>query len=272
MTLALLRWLLLFSATAYVAICAYMYLQQRSLQYFPSRAGLSPGDAGLEGVAAETLATPDGEKIVAWYAPAGPARPTILFFHGNGGEVSGRAERLAYYQSQGYGALLVSYRGYGGSSGQISEQGFITDALTAYDWLLARGIPAENIGLVGESLGTGVAVQLAAQRKVAALALEAPYTSAADVAAEIYWWLPVNLLMKDTFHSRDFIGKVQVPLLIQHGDADGIIPVTHGKRLFGMASEPKQLVIIPGAGHDVISSPDVWAREIAFFDTHIKAQ
>ncbi len=272
MTLALLRWLLLFAATAYVAICAYMYLQQRSLQYFPSRAGLSPADVGLAGVSVETLSTLDGEKIIAWYVPAQAGKPTILFFHGNGGEVSGRAERLAYYQSQGYGALFVSYRGYGGSSGQISEQGFVTDALTAHDWLLAKGIAAESIAVVGESLGTGVAVQLAAQRKVAALALEAPYTSAADVAAEIYWWLPVNLLMKDTFHSRDFIGKVQVPLLIQHGDSDRVIPVAHGKRLFEMASEPKELVIIPGSGHDVIGSPEVWAREIAFFEKHVSAQ
>lgn len=265
-----LRFALLLAATVYVAIAIYMYLQQRSLQYFPSNSGLSPADAGLSGVSEETIATPDGERIVAWYAKAAEGMPTVLFFHGNGGEISGRPERLDYYLSQGFGALFVSYRGYGKSSGSISEKGFITDALAAYDWLLAHGVGPQQIAMVGESLGTGVAVQLAAQRNVGALALEAPFTSAADVASSIYWWLPVGLLMKDTFHSRDHIAHVRVPMLIQHGDADQTIPVDHGRRVFGMANEPKELVILPGEGHGVIGSPDVWAREIDFFRRVLK--
>ena len=164
---------------------------------------------------------------------------------------------MAFYQSKGFGALFVSYRGYGSSTGAITERGLIIDALTAYDFLISRGIGPEMIMVVGESLGTGVAVQLAAQKKVAALALEAPYTAAVDVAAGIYWWLPVRLLMKDQFLSRDYISRVTAPLLIQHGDRDGIIPVAQGQRLFALANEPKQLVIIPGESHDIIGSPEV---------------
>lgn len=270
--MAALRFLLAAAAAAYVLIALYMYVQQRSLQYFPDHAATPPQALGLSGVAEERVKTPDGETIVLWHAEPKPGQPTILFFHGNSGEISSRAERMAYYQAQGFGALFVSYRGYGASTGTISERGFTTDALTAYDVLIARGVRPEEIAVVGESLGTGVAVQLAALRPVAALALEAPFTAAVDVAAEIYWWLPVGLLMKDQFRSRDVIGKVKAPLLIQHGDADRTIPVAQGRRLFAMANEPKELVIIPGGDHGVIHTPEVWAREAAFFRARIKLQ
>ncbi|MFN4141430.1 alpha/beta hydrolase [Aestuariivirga sp.] len=266
------RLLLALAAFAYLGIMAYMYLQQRSLQYFPGRAGTPPEAAGLPGVSEERVKTPDGETIVLWHAEAKPGMPTILFFHGNGGEISDRAERMAFYRSQGFGALFVSYRGYGASSGTISEQGFITDGLSAYAFLRDRGVPPEKIAVVGESLGTGVAVQLAAQRPVGAVALEAPFAAAVEIAAGIYWWLPVRLLMKDQFRSRDHIAGVTAPLLVQHGDNDGVVPVEQGRRLFELATAAKELVIHPGAGHDVIDSPEVWARELAFFRDRLKVQ
>ena len=128
----MLRLLLLFAVLAYVAIAGFMYVKQRSFQYFPARTGTSPQALGLTGVTEERVKTPDGETIVLWYSPAQPGKPTVLFFHGNGGEISGRHERFAYLQSQGLGVMFVSYRGYGASTGTISEQGIITDALTAY--------------------------------------------------------------------------------------------------------------------------------------------
>jgi uncharacterized protein len=267
--MTILRTVILVAIAVYVLIALFMFLQQRNLQYHPSKKGHTPEALGLDNVRAETIETPDGEKLAAWHLPAENGSPTILFFHGNAGEIGDRADRLVYYRERGFGALFVSYRGFGSSTGSISEEGFITDALAAHDWLTGRNIQPEQILLVGESLGTGVAVQLAAQRKVAALALEAPYTSVADVAASIYWWLPVRLLLKDTFPSRDHIGQVKVPLLIQHGDQDGIIPVDHGHRLFEMANEPKELHIIPGAGHDVIQQPEVWEKALAFFRRHV---
>lgn len=260
-----LRAMLLLAALAYGGICLYMYLQQRNMQYFPSNKGTSPDDAGLPGVREERISTPDGEHIMTWHGRAADGRPTILFLHGNGGEIGDRADRMRFYLSQGFNALFVSYRGYGKSSGSISEQGLVTDAVTAHHWLVAQGVDPQQILLVGESLGTGVAVQLAAQRPVAAVALEAPFASAADIAASLYWWLPVSLLMKDKFHSRDHIGRVTAPLLVQHGDADSIIPVAQGRALFDLANEPKQLVILPGAGHGVIMEQPVWEREVAFF-------
>jgi len=270
--MVLLRSVLLFAVLAYLAIAGFMYVQQRSFQYFPARAGTPPQALGLTGVTEERVKTPDGETIVLWYSPAQPGKPTVLFLHGNGGEISGRHERFAYLQSQGLGVMFVSYRGYGASTGTISEQGLITDALTAYDVLRSKGVPPEQIMLLGESLGTGVAIQLAAQRPVAAVALEAPYTATVDIAQDIYWWLPVRLLMKDQFRSRDFIAKVKVPLLIQHGDADQVVPFAQGRALYAMANEPKQMVVIPGGTHDIILDHDVWAREVAFFLANTKPQ
>lgn len=267
--MAALRLVPVIAAAAYLAVLVFMYLQQRSLQYLPSRDGTPPAAAGLSGVAEERLTTPDGETIVLWYAPAREGMPTILFFHGNGGELADRAGRMAFYQSQGFGVLFVSYRGYGASTGSASEQGLIADALAAHDFLRARGVEPRNIALVGESLGTGVAVQLAAQRPVGAIALEAPFTAAVDVAAEIYWWLPVRLLMKDQFLSRRLIADLDMPLLIQHGDADRLIPADQARHLFELANEPKELVILPGAGHDMIADEAVWAREAAFFRKHM---
>lgn len=268
--IALLRAVLLVVIAAYLAVMLYMYLQQRSLQYFPAHDALSPQAAGLSGVTEERVKTPDGETIVLWYAQAKPGLPTVLFFHGNAGEISGRSERMAYYQSQGFGALFVSYRGYGGSTGAISEQGLMTDAFTSHDFLVERGVAPELIAVVGESLGTGVAVQLAAQRPVGALALEAPFSAAVDVAADLYPWLPVRWLMKDQFISRDFIASVNVPVLIQHGDADTVIPVAQGRLLFDMANDPKEFVLVPGQGHEAIGTPEVWSREIAFFRERMK--
>ncbi|WP_146256053.1 alpha/beta hydrolase [Aestuariivirga litoralis] len=263
--LALLRLVLTIAVLAYVAIAVFMYLQQRSFQYHPAHKGTPPQALGLANVTEERVTTPDGETIVLWYSPARPGQPTVLFFHGNGGEVADRTERFAFLQAQGLGVMFVSYRGYGASTGKISEQGLLTDALTAYDVLRAKGVPPDRIMLLGESLGTGVAVQLAAQRPVAAVALEAPYTATVDIAADIYWWLPVRLLMKDQFRTRDHIARVKAPLLIQHGDADTIVPVAQGRALFAMANEPKRLVIVPGEGHDAVFDRGVWEREVAFF-------
>lgn len=267
-----LRITLLLIVGVYLAINLLMYLQQRNLQYSPTRKGLNPHSVGLFGVTQESLVTHDGEDLVAWHAAAQPGKPTILFFHGNAGEIGDRSARMAFYQSHGYGAFFLSYRGFGGSTGSISEPGLITDALTAYDWLAGKGLDAGQIVTVGESLGTGVAVQLAAQRRVSAVALEAPYTATVDIAASIYWWLPVRLLMKDQFRSRDHIADIQAPVLMIHGDADRLIPVDHGHALFGLARETKQMIVLPGAGHDVIHEPSVWAREIAFFEKILGSQ
>lgn len=253
----------------YLAAALFMYASQRSYQYFPSRQGQSAATLGLKGVSDLKLVTEDGETLQVWYAASRPERPVILYLHGNGGEISGRSERFAAYQAGDFGVLFVSYRGYGASTGKPSEQGLVKDARAAYDWLIAQGVNSAAIMLVGESLGSGVAVQLAAERRVGAVALEAPYYSAADIAASAYWWLPVHWLMKDRFDSFAYIGKVHAPLLVIHGDEDHVIPIAEGRKLFAKANEPKQMVVVPGGTHGTIFSPDTWALEMRFFDQRL---
>jgi fermentation-respiration switch protein FrsA (DUF1100 family) len=263
---AALRTILILLVGAYALITAYMYATQRSHQYFPGRQGLSASAVGLVGVEDLKLTSKDGETLQAWYSEAKQGKATILYLQGNGGEISDRPQRFATYQAAGYGVFFLSYRGYGASTGSPSEQGLVNDARAAYDWLVARGLKPEDILLVGESLGSGVAVQLAAERPIKALALEAPFSSAANVAASAYWWLPVRLLMKDKFDSFAFIGKVKAPLLITHGDLDGVVPLSEGQSLFALANEPKEMVVVPGGTHGSIFELETWAREINFFD------
>ncbi len=246
-----------------------LFACQRQLQYQPGHANPTPESLGLHGVQVETLETPDHEHLVLWYAAAVPGQPTILFFQGNAGDLTQRSARLAFYQSKGLGTAFLTYRGFGGSSGTITERGLIADARTAYDWLVLRTPPAK-IALVGESLGTGVAVQLAALVPVAAVALDAPYASTLSVAQGRFPFLPVALLMKDQFLSINHIAAINAPLLIQHGTADIVIPYTSGQTLFAAALAPKTFIPLPNRGHEIIFAPDVWQREVDFFARTIK--
>lgn len=252
-------------AALYLFTVVAMYAMQRHLQYFPATRNLPPSARGLAEITVETLVTPDQETLVAWYAaPASSDLPTLLFLHGNAGEIGDRADRLAAYQAAGFGALFLSWRGYGGSTGSPSETGLITDAMAAYDWLVVAGTPPDQIVVVGESLGTGVAVQLAAQSPVGAVVLGAPYSAAVDIAARQYPWLPVRWLMKDQFRSIDHIGSVSAPILVLHGTEDRVIPVASGMRLRDASTAPTTFKALNGKGHEALFEPATWAEEIAF--------
>lgn len=256
----------LFCGLLYLSAAGGMFLLQRSLQYFPTHRDPAPVTIGLTGVTRVTLATPDGETLVLWYAPPTRDRPVILFLHGNGGEIADRAPRLAFYQSRGYGVTFLSWRGYGGSTGNPSETGLLIDAKTAYDHLRGLGLPPDHIVLVGESLGTGPAVRIAARNPVGALILEAPYSAAIDIARAQYPWLPVGLLMLDQYRSRDHIAQVRAPILILHGEGDRVIPYPSGKYLFTLAQEPKTFLSLGPAGHEALGDPATWEQEADFID------
>lgn len=264
--MAFLKLTLVTFGVLYVTLLSGLYVFQRDLQYFPTRRDPAPEAMGLTGVERITLATPDGESLVLWFSRAVEGRPTILFLHGNGGEMADRADRFAFYQARGYGVAFLSWRGYGGSTGSPSETGLLTDAKAAYDHLRGQGVAAESIVLVGESLGTGPAVELAAANPVGALVLEAPYSAAVDIARAAYPWLPVGLLMKDQFRSRDHIAAVRAPLLVLHGEEDRVIPPGFGRRLFDAARYPKTFLSLGPVGHEALFSPATWEAEAAFID------
>ncbi|MCU0828754.1 MAG: alpha/beta hydrolase [Tabrizicola sp.] len=249
---------LLAAGSLYAAAVSAMFFLQRDLQYFPTKRDPSPESLGLSGVERVELATADGETVVLWFVPPDEGQPVVLYLHGNAGETADRADRLALYQARGFGAAFLSWRGYGGSTGRPTEAGLMADAEAALAFLEGRGYALGQIALVGESLGTGVAVQLAARHPVGALVLEAPYTAAVDVAARAYPWVPVRLLMKDQFRSRAHIGQVRSPLLVLHGERDRVIPFAMGRALFDQAGEPKTFLSLGPVGHEALFDPATW--------------
>ena len=246
--MATLKSLIILAILAYAGVLALMYVFQRSLMYFPDRARTPPAAAGLPQAEEVTLTSADGERLIAWYVPPQGDKPLVIYFHGNGGALNLRADRFRWLTTDGFGLLGLSYRGYGGSSGTPSENGFLLDASAAYDFAAAR-YPAGRIVLWGESLGTGVAVALAAERPIGGLILDAPFSSAADIGASAYPFIPVRWFIKDSFRSDERIGRVKAPLLVLHGEQDRIVPIRFGERLFALANEPKQMVRFPSGGH-----------------------
>ena len=242
----------------YLIALAAVFVFQRDLQYFPDRTATAPDAAG-PAMRVLTLTTTDGEHLVAWFHPPVAGKPVILFFGGNGSTLIGQTDRWRRIADAGVGVLAVAYRGYSGSSGHPTEAGLHRDAEAAYAWLAARYRPADII-IHGHSLGTGVAVRLAADHPARALILEAPFTSAAEVGQLRYPWLPVKLLMWDPFASRDWIAKVHMPVLIVHGDHDGVIPFAMGRELFGLANPPKTFEAVPGGGHEDLPERGLYDR------------
>src|ERR1700730_8837045 len=198
--MALLKWTLIVLLVGYVGAVALLYMVQRALMYFPDTERMPPAAAGLPGAQEILLDAADGERFIAWHVPPRGDQPVVLYLHGNGGALSHRAERFRALAGDGTGLVAIDYRGYGGSSGRPTEAGLLIDAETAYGFAAAR-YPAARIAVWGESLGTGVAVGLAAERPIGRLVLEAPFTSAVDLAARHYPFVPVRWLMKDQFRS-----------------------------------------------------------------------
>ena len=239
---------LLLALVGYCVVVAALYFWQRSLMYFPERVRTEPRAAGFDAQEV-TLRSRDGERLLAWYCAADACKPLVLYFHGNGGSLRLRAERFRRLTRDGTGLLALSYRGYAGSSGSPSEEGLLLDAEAAYEFAADR-VPADRIVLFGESLGTGVAVALAARRPAAKLILNSPFASTVELAAQQYPFVPVRWLMKDQFRSDEHIGAVSVPVLVLHGERDGVIPIASAERLFARIPGTKRFIRFPNGGHD----------------------
>lgn len=242
------RWLII-GAGALILLLGVVYalahFYGRSVLYHPSAEIIAPT---MTGVSAERITTEDGETLIAWWHAPQPGQPVFLFFDGNGGRPEigdGRWRRIAEH---GAGFLAVYYRGYSGSTGRPTEEGLRLDARAGYDWLIARGYQPRDIVIHGFSLGSAVAVQLAAEKPARALILEAPMTGIDDIARD-HGAGAFASMMRDSFRSREYIGRVEMPVLIAHGDADSVIPFVQGERMFALAREPKTFVRFPNSDH-----------------------
>jgi fermentation-respiration switch protein FrsA (DUF1100 family) len=237
-------------------LLAIIWTLQRRMIYFPLQEVPSPADLAFDAVEEVTFDTADGLRLHGWFfgVPfAGGSRLpiTVLVFQGNAGNRAYRAAFAQRLRGHGLQVMLFDYRGYGGNPGSPSERGLASDSRAARAWLVARsGVDPSRVVYFGESLGTGVATELAAAHPPAALVLRSPFASLADVARYHYPLLPAGLLLRDRFDSISRIARVGAPILIIAGSRDGIVPLDSSRRLYEAAPDPKRLLVISGADHN----------------------
>ena len=262
-------------AAAYCVLCLLLFFFQSRLIYFPQYGRedyVTPQQAGMDYQDVEINSA--GEELHGWLAPVPQARGTVLFFHGNAGNVSHRLDYLRMFRELGFSVLIFDYRGFGKSSGEPSETGTYQDAEAAWNYLVkTRRIAPSSIVLFGESLGGAVAAWLAARVKPRALIITSTFTSLPDLGAKLYPLFPVRLLARYEYNTRKYLQAATCPVLIVHSREDEIVPFEHGEELYAAAHEPKQLLEIHG-GHNtsLILSHDLWMKGVgAFLDRHMGA-
>ena len=248
-----------------------MFVAQRHMMYHPGDDLPDLTLSQIAGFEEVVLTTDDGLDLMAWYLPASDGHQTFVVTHGNAGHIGHRTGKLAELAEAGYGLLLVEYRGFGGNPGKPTEEGLYLDADAGFTYLAERGVAPEEVIAYGESLGTAVAVEMAVRHPVAAVVLEAPFTSIADVAATHYWYVPMaRWLVLDRYDSEDRIGRIDAPLLILHGDDDGVVPAKLGRELFDAAAEPKTYWQAPNGNHNDLYDHGAAMAVIDFLGTHVK--
>jgi len=239
---------------SYLFICVVVFLMQRKLQYFPFGSVQNPYEIGLTHFNEVNINTKDNEKLRAWYYKNENSNNVIIYFHGNAANLENRKNKYqAFAEDSNYSILAITYRGYPGSTGSPSEQGFYLDGQAAVDFIYAQGFNDNNIILYGESIGSGVAIEMATKINAKALILESPFTSVEMVAKKTYWFLPVSLMLKDRFDNQEKLQKLDLPILIIHGKKDKVVPVSHGIDLAESYSGPKKLVLTENDGHMTFS-------------------
>jgi len=235
----------------WLSLCALIFAFQGKLIYFPdSQMITDPGHVNLE-FENVRLTTEDGIDLHGWYIPHPQAKQTLLFFHGNAGNISHRLDSLNIFHQLGLSVLLIDYRGYGLSEGKPSETGTYLDAESAWHYLInERGLAAQDIIIFGRSLGGGIASWLAFEKKPAALILESTFTSIGDMAASIYPYLPVRWLNRIHYASLKRIDSIDCPLLVIHSPDDELVPYRFGEALYAAASQPKTMFDLRGGHND----------------------
>lgn len=244
--LRLLSWLVL----AYVLVVVLVWAFQDRLLYLPhmGREHLAtPADRGMAWESV-TLATDDGLSLDAWWVPANEPRGSLLFFHGNAGNISHRLDSLAQFHQLGLSVLIIDYRGYGRSEGRPSEAGTALDARAAWRWMgEERDVAADEIVLFGRSLGAAVAAELGREVRPAAVILESPFRSVPLLAQQIYPFLPARWLARFDYDTAAYVAEIEAPILVIHSREDDIIPFAEGEAVFEAAREPKEMLVIGGS-------------------------
>ena len=223
----------------YFLVLVFLYFFQRNLLYHPNENNYS-GDQISADIEKVKISTSDKIELLGWYHEKNLKDfKTLIFFHGNAGSLENRIHKLNHFQDMNINFLIIAWRGFSGNNGKPSEQGLYEDGKSAIDWLIKKGVSEKNLILYGESLGTGVATHLAQNKSFAGIILETPFTSMIDAAKKFYPYIPVKFLLKDKFENYKKIKKINIPVLVMHGEADQIVPFEMGKKIFEIANQPK---------------------------------
>lgn len=242
-----------------LVLCSMKWMNTR-LVYYPQRQwDATPADAKLAYEDVWPVAS-DGVKLHAWYVPAENAVGTVLFCHGNGGNVSHRLETILLHHQLGVNVLIFDYRGYGKSEGRPSEEGTYRDAEAMWKYLVeTRGEKPERIVIHGRSLGGAVAAHLARDCTPAGLVVESSFYDITELGVELFPWLPVRWLSRMEYKTAEYVGGVRCPVLVIHSRTDGMIAFHHGENIFAAAPEPKRFLEIHGMHNSgFVESDDVY--------------
>mgnify|MGYP001344319997 CR=1 FL=1 len=243
----IIRYIFLFLILVYFIVLAIIYFSQRSLMYHPSENNYT--DENKLNHKIEKIEIPSDNKLTAWYFKKNENFKTLLFFHGNAGNLENRIYKLNDLSKLNLNYLIVAYRGFSGNKGDPTEEGLYKDARAAKYWLNLNNISDQNIIVYGESLGTAVTIDLAKDHKFAGVILESPFTSMIKLSKKYYPWVPTRLLLKDKYETDKKIKKVFSPILILHGRKDNIVPFEMGEQLFKLANNPKYNYFIDNDDH-----------------------
>jgi hypothetical protein len=268
--LKVLFWIWLLFTILYGGFGLILFSLQSKFIYCPIRKiSLTPQEIGLK-FEDVFFNTSDNIKLNGWYIPADKAEFTVLFFHGNGGNIMHRLDSIQQLNQLGLNCFIIDYRGYGKSSGKTTEFGTYLDAKAAYDWLInEKNIDPANIIIFGRSLGGSIASELAVRIDCAALIIESTFTSYVDMGRKFYPYMPVKYFARYKYLTIEHVKKLTVPIMIIHSPDDDIIPFEFGKKLYEAASEPKEFVEITGSHNDGFLTSgriytDAWQNWISF--------
>jgi len=223
----------------YVSVLILLFIFQRSLMYHPLENNYSGDKLEVE-VEKVKIATSDNINLLGWLHKKDFKKfKTIVYFHGNAGTLENRIHKLNHFKDIDVNFLIIAWRGFNGNKGKPSEEGLYIDANSTILWLKELGLKEENIILYGESLGTGVAIEIAQSKDYAGLILETPFTSMVEAAKNFYPYIPVSFLLKDKYDNQNKIKNINIPVLIMHGEVDQIVPFWMGKKIYEIANQPK---------------------------------
>ena len=234
----MIKYFFLLGLLSYLSILLFMFLFQRTFMYHPNVKNLDPVPAKFE-YEEVFISSEKNIELRSWFSFKPENKKTVLFFHGNAGELSARVYKLNKFSEIDANFLIISWRGFSGNNGKPTEKGLYQDAKKAVEWLQNKGISKKDIILYGESLGTGIAVELASKDNFSGVILESPYTSMVDMGKRFYPFIPVSLLQRDRYNSIKKIKKINSPILVLHGKADTLVPYYMGKKIYDNANEPK---------------------------------